>query len=205
MDELFTTLPIYPPESHVKGILVNEQGQRFINEDAYPGRISSYCLRQVGSRIFLLVDHAIFEQPSPLSRIGVAAVGESWGEIERELDMAEGSLVHTVELYSRFAARGEDPLFHKSAKWLKPLDEAPFAALACHLGEAFYPFFTLGGLRTLPTGEVLTPSGEPIPGLYAAGNVMAGVMGAGYPGAGATIGAAMTFGYLAGKHAAGRT
>jgi len=203
MDELFTTLPIYPPESHVKGILVNEQGQRFINEDAYPGRISSYCLRQVGSRIFLLVDHALFEQPSPLSRIAVAAVGESWDEIERELGMAQRSLVHTVELYSRFAARGEDPLFHKGAKWLKPLDEPPFAALACHLGEAFYPYFTLGGLRTRPTGEVLTPSGEPIPGLYAAGRTCCGLprWAEGYS-SGMSLGDCTFFGRLAGRTAA---
>jgi 3-oxosteroid 1-dehydrogenase len=49
---------------------------------------------------------------------------------------------------------------------------------------------------------VLRVDGSPIPGLYAAGNVMAGVTGAGYPGAGATIAAAMTFGWLAGRHAA---
>lgn len=203
MDELFTTLPIYPPESHVKGILVNEQGQRFINEDAYPGRISSYCLRQVGKRIFLLVDHAIFEQPTPLSRIGVAAVGETWEEIERELGMVAGSLVHTVELHNRFAARGEDPLFHKGAKWLKPLDEPPFAALACHLGEAFYPYFTLGGLRTRPTGEVLTPSGEVVPGLWAAGRTCCGLprWAEGYS-SGMSLGDCTFFGRLAGRTAA---
>jgi len=43
-----------------------------------------------------------------------------------------------------------------------------------------------------------------VEGLYAAGNVMAGITGPGYPGAGATIGTAMTFGFLAGEHAAGR-
>jgi len=203
MDELFTTLPIYPPESHVKGILVNQQGQRFINEDAYPGRISSYCLRQVGDRIFLLVDQAIFEQPTPLSRIQVAAVGETWQEIERELGMVPHSLVHTVELHNRLASRGEDPLFHKGAKWLKPLDEPPFAALACHLGEAFYPYFTLGGLRTRPTGEVLTPAGEVVGGLYAAGRTCCGLprWGEGYS-SGMSLADCTFFGRLAGRTAA---
>jgi succinate dehydrogenase/fumarate reductase flavoprotein subunit len=51
--------------------------------------------------------------------------------------------------------------------------------------------------------QVMGAAGKPIPGLYAAGNVMAGVTGAGYPGAGSTIAAAMTFGWLAGRHAAG--
>jgi succinate dehydrogenase/fumarate reductase flavoprotein subunit len=204
MDELFTTLPIYPPESHVKGILVNEQGQRFINEDAYPGRIAVHCLRQVGDRIFLLVDHALFQQPTELSRIEVAAVGESWEEVERELGMVEGTLVHTVRVHDRHAAKGEDPLFHKGAKWLKPLDEPPFAALACHLGQAFYPYFTLGGLLTRPTGEVLTPDGEAVPGLYAAGRTCCGLprSAEGYS-SGMSLADCTFFGRLAGRTAAG--
>jgi succinate dehydrogenase/fumarate reductase flavoprotein subunit len=204
MDELFTTLPFWPPESHVRGILVNERGQRFINEDAYPGRVASYCTRQIGDRIFLLVDHASFEQPTELSRISVAAVGESWEEVERELGMAKGCLTHSVHLYSRHAAKGEDPLFHKAAKWLAPLDEPPFAALACHIGQAFYPFFTLGGLSVRPTGEVLTPAGEPIPGLYAAGRNCCGLprWGEGYS-SGMSLGDCTFFGRLAGRTAAG--
>jgi succinate dehydrogenase/fumarate reductase flavoprotein subunit len=204
MDELFTTLPFWPPESHVRGILVNERGQRFINEDAYPGRVASYCTRQIGDRIFLLVDHASFAQPTELSRISVAAVGESWEEIERELGMVEGCLTHTVHLYNRHAAKGNDPLFHKGAKWLTPLEEPPFAALACHIGQAFYPFFTLGGLSVRPTGEVLTPAGEPIPGLYAAGRNCCGLprWGEGYS-SGMSLGDCTFFGRLAGRTAAG--
>jgi succinate dehydrogenase/fumarate reductase flavoprotein subunit len=203
MDELFTTLPFYPPESHVSGILVDGRGRRFINEDAYPGRIAHYCLRQVGDRIFLLVDHAIFEQPTPLSRIQVAAVGETWEEIERELGMPQGALVQSVALFNRFAARGEDPLFHKGAQWLKPLDEPPFAALACHIGQAFYPYFTLGGLWTRPTGEVLTPAGEAVAGLYAAGRNCCGLprWGEGYS-SGMSLGDCTFFGRLAGRAAA---
>jgi 3-oxo-5alpha-steroid 4-dehydrogenase len=203
MDELFTTLPFYPPESHIRGILVNERGQRFINEDAYPGRIATYCTRQVGDRFFLLVDDAIFEQPSELSRIEIAAVGGSWQEVEAELGLVAGTLVHTVELHNRYAARGEDPLFHKHAKWLKALDEPPFAALACHLGEAFYPFFTLGGLRTRPQGEVRRPDGEEIGGLYAAGRTACGLprSGEGYS-SGMSLGDCTYFGRLAGRSAA---
>jgi succinate dehydrogenase/fumarate reductase flavoprotein subunit len=203
MDELFTTLQIYPPVSHVKGILINERGQRFVNEDAYPGRVSAYCTRQPGDRIFLLVDDAIFAQPSELSRIEVAAVGESWESLERELGMREGSLVSSVESYNLQAARGEDPFFHKAAKWLKPLDEPPFAALACHIGQAFYPFFTLGGLRTLPTGEVLTANGEIVAGLYAAGRNCCGLprSAEGYS-SGMSLGDCTFFGRLAGRSAA---
>ncbi len=204
MDELFTTLPFYPPESHVKGILVNERGQRFINEDAYPGRVAIHCLRQVGDRIYLLVDDAIFEQPTELSRIEIAAVGGSWEEIERELGMVEGTLVSTVAVHNRHAARGEDPLFHKTAKWLKSLDEPPFAALACHIGQAYYPFFTLGGLHTRPTGEVLGVDDAVIAGLYAAGRTACGLprSAEGYS-SGMSLGDCTFFGRLAGRSAAG--
>jgi succinate dehydrogenase/fumarate reductase flavoprotein subunit len=187
----------------VKGILVNERGQRFINEDAYPGRIGVYCTRQVGDKIFLLVDDAIFGKPAPYSRIEVAAVGETWQEIEREIGMLPGALVETVERYNGYAAKGEDPVFHKTPKYLKPLDEEPFAALACHIGETFYPYFTLGGLHTQPTGEVLTPERQPIPGLFAAGRSCCGLprWAEGYS-SGMSLGDCTFFGRLAGKTAA---
>lgn len=204
MDELFTTLPFYPPESHVKGILVNEDGRRFINEDAYPGRVSVHCTRQGGDRIFLLVDDGIFEQPSELSRISVAAVEETWEDLEHSLGMGSGGLAETVEFYNHHAARGEDPSFHKVAKWLRPLDQPPFAALACHVGQAFYPFFTLGGLSTRPTGEVLTEGGEVVEGLYAAGRNCCGLprSAEGYS-SGMSLGDCTFFGRLAGHSAAG--
>ena len=206
MDELFVTLAFYPPESNVRGILVNEQGQRFVNEDAYPGRVATQCLRQMGEKIYLLTDESIFQQPSELSRMEVAAVGESWEEVERELGMVEGTLVNTVSTFNRYAAKGEDPLFHKHEKWLKVLDEPPFAAISMHPGEAFYPFFTLGGLSTRPTGEVLGQDGEPIAGLYAAGRACSGLpRSAEFYSSGMSLGDCTFFGKLAGKAAAEAT
>jgi 3-oxosteroid 1-dehydrogenase len=83
---------------------------------------------------------------------------------------------------------------------LGTIAKPPFYALEVHAGA----IGTKGGARTNERAQVLHVNGQPIPGLYAAGNVMAGVMGPGYPGAGSTIGAAMTFGFLAGRDAAGR-
>jgi 3-oxo-5alpha-steroid 4-dehydrogenase len=133
----------------------------------------------------------------------VAAVGESWEEIERELGMVDGTLVHTVEIFNRHAAKGEDPLFHKSPRWLKPLDQPPFAALACHIGQAYYPYFTLGGLSTRPSGEVLRPDGGSVPGLYAAGRTCCGLprWAEGYS-SGMSLGDCTFFGRLAGRAAA---
>ncbi|HEB91784.1 MAG TPA: FAD-dependent oxidoreductase [Deltaproteobacteria bacterium] len=203
MDELFLTLPFYPPESHVKGILVDEEGRRFVNEDAYAGRVAHFIAERGGNRFHLLVDDALFERPTEYSRIEIAAVGETWNEIERELDLPPDRLAATVDRYNRHARRGEDPDFHKDPAWLAPLETPPFAALACHLDQAYYPFFTLGGLRVRPTGEVLTAGGEIVQGLRAAGRAACGLprWGKGYS-SGMSLGDCTFFGRLAGRSAA---
>jgi predicted oxidoreductase len=61
---------------------------------------------------------------------------------------------------------------------------------------------TYAGIRTDENARALDASGQPIPGLYAAGNDMASIMGGNYPGAGITLGPALTFGYIAGRHLA---
>ena len=81
---------------------------------------------------------------------------------------------------------------------LGPLDTAPFYAVPVAIGV----MGTKGGPRTDADARVLHVSGQPIPGLYAAGNAMAGVTGRAYGGAGGTIGPAMVFGFRAGHHAA---
>ena len=205
MNEGFVTLPWYPPESLIKGIFVNERGQRFINEDCYHGRVSQHILQQAGNRIFLLQDHDTYAEPEfgKFSNISIAAAGETWAEVEKDLELPQGSLVSTVELYNRFAAEGSDPLFRKGRKWLKPLTTPPFVALDCRIDLCFYSHFTLGGLDTLPTGEVLNAERQPVPGLYAAGRTACGLprWGAGYS-SGMSLADATYFGRQAGLRAA---
>lgn len=203
MEQFFATKTFFPPESLVKGVFVNEQGQRFINEDAYHGRITQFALRQTNARVWLLLDNATFGRPEAFPAIPVAAVGETWAEVEAELGFPEGELQHTMESYNRGAAEGRDPLFHKQPEWLQPLIEPPFAALG--FGPQDYPAvtFTLGGLQTLPSGEVLDGTGAPVPGLYAAGRAACGIprWGDGYS-SGMSLGDSSFFGRQAGKSAA---
>ena len=203
MDEFFTTCPWIMPESLVKGIFVNERGQRFINEDCYHGRVSRAMFDQPGERAYLLVDNAIFERPIELARIDIAAVGATWEEIERELGLPEETLTATVRTFNRYAAEGHDPVFRKSPEWLRVLNEPPFAALELNFRTSYFSFFTLGGLNTLPTGEVLDRAGEPVPGLYAAGRATCGLprWGHGYS-SGMSLADSSFFGRMAGRQAA---
>ena len=206
MHEGFVSVPYYPPASLTRGIFVNAQGQRFINEDCYHGRVGYYCLQQPGQRVFLIAsaeDFGNYPEGSYLNAQFAGTTEESVEELESELALPPGSLQQTIAYYNAHAARGEDPLFHKSSEWLTPLS-LPLAAVDCSPGRGtFYPFFTLGGLDTKVTGEVLTPEGEVIPGLYAAGRTASGVprTAAGYC-SGISVGDASFSGRKAGRSAA---
>ncbi len=206
MHEGFVSLPFYPPASLTYGVLINAQGQRFINEDCYHGRVGAYVLRQQGDRVFLVFgyeDYGDYEQNSYLGAT-VAGTGETLAELETELGLPAGQLQHSVEFYNRHAEQGQDPLFHKASEWLKPIC-APYVALDCTPGRgAYFPYFTLGGLDTLPSGEVLTADGDIITGLYAAGRTACGIprRGEGYA-SGLSVGDATFSGRMAGLAAAG--
>jgi predicted oxidoreductase len=105
--------------------------------------------------------------------------------------------------YNACAERGEDPLFHKQPKYLRPLVEPPFGALDCSTSGSIFGVFTLGGLSVRASGEVLDPDGSSLVGLYAAGRCSAGLPREGRTYAsGLSIGDASFFGRLAGKSAA---
>jgi succinate dehydrogenase/fumarate reductase flavoprotein subunit len=199
MDEHFVTVVWYPPSSLTKGILVNEQGQRFINEDSYHGRCAAHAKRQ--RRAYLIADDAIFGYPE--SGLELIATEESIADLEGALKIPTGMLQNTVAIYNQNAARGEDPVFHKHASWLKPLDEPPFAAIECSYRIAPYMVFTLGGLKTRASGEVVTEDGNDVPGLYAAGRNACGIPRSswGYC-SGTSVADATFFGRIAGRSAA---
>ncbi|MDJ0869663.1 MAG: FAD-binding protein [Myxococcota bacterium] len=199
MDGALLTSPFYPPESLVKGILVNNRGRRYVAEDSYHSRSTIFSLDQPDGEVYLIADDACYEPPV----MGQELI-DAWDSIEamaKDLHLPE--LPDTVARYNENAARGEDPDFHKHPKWLKPLDAAPFAAVQCSLGKAWYTGFTLGGLRVSIDGEVLDAAGAAIPGLYAAGACASNIAqdGAGYS-SGTCIGEATYFGRRAGRHAA---
>jgi 3-oxo-5alpha-steroid 4-dehydrogenase len=193
------SLPFYPPHALLHGLLVNRYGQRFVNEDAYFGRIGEFALLRQDGAAWLLVDDSFYAPPR--AGMPLAATADSIEELERELGMPDGALCSSVELYNRHAERGEDPLFHKKKRWLRPLRAAPFGAIDCTVENALYAVFTLGGLHTRPSGEVLSPEGRAIPGLFAAGRTTSGVAAQGYS-SGISLADGTLFGREAGRSAA---
>ena len=105
----------------------------------------------------------------------LAGVEDTIEELEKSLGLPEGQLVHTFESYNRAAERGEDPVFHKASKYVTPLSNPPYAALDLSVDKSVWATFTLGGLDTKASGEVLGADGQVIPGLYAAGRASAGL------------------------------
>ena len=150
--------------------------------------------------------------PQDLFDSGLLTKADTLEALAQKLGMDAAQLALTVEQFNIQARLGKDPQFGRGETEhdryyadptvvpnpsLGPLDQAPYYALRCEPGD----LDTKGGLACDEHARVLDHNNEVIPGLYAAGNTSASAMGDTYPGAGATIGAAMTFGYLAAQHA----
>ena len=128
---------------------------------------------------------------------------------------ADGAeLERTVATFNTHARRGEDPEFqkgstsynrslgdpeHKPNPCVAPLERGPFYAVRLYVGD----LGTFAGLRTNEYAQVLNGNGQPIGGLYAAGNDAASIMGGNYPGGGITLGPAVAFGFIAARHMSG--
>ncbi|WP_333890507.1 FAD-dependent oxidoreductase [Mycolicibacterium gadium] len=191
------------PQQTVRGILVNGRGQRYVPEDMYSGRIGQLTLYHQDDTAYLIIDGDAQEEamaatsPTPFLKRPATWVCDSVAELEGEIGLPPGSLQATVTAYNEAATRGEDPLLHKKPEWLKPIG-TPVGAIDLRASCAG---FTLGGLLTTLESEVLHVSGEPIPGLYAAGRCTAGVAAWGYA-SGISLGDGSFYGRRAGRSAA---
>ncbi|MGY8805433.1 MAG: flavoprotein, partial [bacterium] len=83
-------MPITQPWGLKRGVMINAQGQRFVTEDTYYGRLGEQALLHNNGRAWLIVDDEIFEKPTYMDK--VSAVGETFSELESELELPPGSL-----------------------------------------------------------------------------------------------------------------
>lgn len=148
-------------------------------------------------------------------RQGYLLIGRSLAELAERAGIDPTGLAETVEKYNGYAATGIDAEFHKGENpydrsngdashgpnpCIGPISTPPFYAVKVYPT----PLATSLGLRTDSNANVLDTDGKPIIGLYACGADMSSAFGNQYPGAGAQLGPAMTFGYVAAFHVAGR-
>lgn len=211
-------------------IAVTHEGRRFTNEAASYHDFVHAMLGVAGQgqeepAFWLIADHraqrryglgAAPPAPMPLrawQRSGYLVSARTLQALAERLRMPAGSLEDTVARFNTWArtgldtdhGRGADPYdrangdaAHEPNPCLGPLERGPFHAVRVWPGD----IGTFIGLATAAHGEVLDANGAPIAGLYAVGNDAASFMGGSYPAAGITVGAAMVYGYLAGRRAA---
>jgi len=212
----------------VIGVLAD--GRRFVNEaNGYHDYVLAMLKavppdREVAS--WLICDHAFqrrypfgMSKPFPVPvwpyvRSGYLKRARTVERLAADCGIDPRGLAGTIAEYNRCARIGEDPAFgrgttpfnrgsgdpdHKPNPCVALIDQAPFYAIKVLPGS----FGTFAGLKTDALARVLSGDGAPIEGLYAVGNDQASVMGGHYPSGGINLGPAMTFGFVAGRHAAG--
>lgn len=198
LDRLEVGIPFTPPRSLVRGIVVNAEGKRFLNEDTYAGRLGQEFLLRQDGQVYFVHDDSTFA-------VNIAGYKPKWvaetaAELEEQIGLPTGSLQATLDRYNEFARAGADPDFHKAPEWVTPL-EPPYGVVDLRVEKSFYAPFTLGGLDTDPDSRVLDDAGEPVPGLFAAGRTTAGIATGGYV-SGISLGDGTFFGRRAGAAAA---
>lgn len=206
---------------------VNSAGRRFVNEGTSYHEFVRAMYRSHESvpsiPSYLICDRAFIDvwglglvlpgkRPrGHLIRDGYLVEAQSIPELAAKLQIDPATLAESVARFNKSAEVGEDAEFGKGSSEynryygdpekteghpnLGPINAAPFYAVRVYPGD----IGTASGLRTDADARVLDAGGQPIAGLYACGNDMASVMGGHYPGAGITLGPALTFGYCAGK------
>ncbi|MBD23977.1 MAG: flavoprotein [Candidatus Marinimicrobia bacterium] len=211
MDEAFFGVYFYPPESLTYGIFLNSSGERFVNEDSYGARIGHFCAQQHQQKVYLLVQNEDFAPSIYMDKLPVLAVADTFEELEKEAGFEPNTLSSTAKKYNGYVKGGFDEAFKKDPQWLKEICNPPYALIDYSFDLQRSPMysqktgplmFTLGGLETLKTGEVLDKNGAIIPKLFAAGRTTAGLprTGKGYS-SGMSVGDATFFGRMAGKSA----
>ncbi|MCL2536461.1 MAG: FAD-binding protein [Nocardiaceae bacterium] len=210
------------------GIFVNKDGQRFVNEYAPYDRLGRDVIAamedgSVTLPYWMIYDDRAGERP-PVGASNVSMVetekyvdaglwhtADTLEELAAKIGVPAENLVATVARFNAMAAndvdedfgRGEeayDRAFTGGGPALIPIEQGPFHAAAFGISD----LGTKGGLRTDTSARVLDTSGNPIQGLYAAGNTMAAPSGYVYPGGGNPIGTSMLFSHLAAMDMTGK-
>ena len=181
-------------------ILVNHDGVRFANEMQTRDKLSEAILAQTGKSAFLIFDQSVRESLAAIenySQQGLLTTAGSASDLAQTLKLPVSTFVETMDKYQEYQTTGEDLEFgRKEDEMPQPLTQAPFYAIEVE------PVLhhTMGGIKINSNAEVVNKSGNPVPGLYAAGEVTGGVHGGNRLG-GNAVTDIIVFGQIAGTSA----
>ena len=157
-------------------ILINEEGQRFIDEVGTRDVVSAAEIAQTGSYSWLVVDQAMVDASSVIQgyiKKGYTVTGSTYEELGEAMGVDAAAFAETMEKWNGYVEAKNDPDFGRTS-FANPLNTAPYYAVKVTAGV----HHTMGGLKINANTEVLNEKGEVIPGLFAAGEVTGGVHGA---------------------------
>ena len=180
-------------------ILVNANGERFIDEVGTRDVVSAAEIAQPGSYSWLIVDQAMADASSVIQgyiKKGYTKTGATYEELAKELDIDPATFANTMETWNGYVEAKNDPDFGRTS-FANPLNNGPYYAIKVTAGV----HHTMGGVTINSATEVLKEDGTVIPGLFAAGEVTGGVHGANRLG-GTAVADFVVFGRIAGESAA---
>ena len=180
-------------------ILVNANGERFIDEVGTRDVVSAAEIAQPGSYSWLIVDQAMADASSVIQgyiKKGYTKTGATYEELAKELDVDPAAFANTMETWNSYVEAKNDPDFGRTS-FANPLNNGPYYAIKVTAGV----HHTMGGVTINSATEVLKEDGTVIPGLFAAGEVTGGVHGANRLG-GTAVADFVVFGRIAGGSAA---
>ena len=157
-------------------ILVNANGERFIDEVGTRDVVSAAEIAQPGSYSWLIVDQAMVDASSVIQgyiKKGYTVTGATYEELGKAMGVDAAAFAETMEKWNGYVEAKNDPDFGRTS-FANPLNTAPYYAVKVTAGV----HHTMGGLKINANTEVLNEKGEVIPGLFAAGEVTGGVHGA---------------------------
>ncbi len=164
-------------------IIVNKYGQRYVNEDYHSDTVGKLFQGQEDGLSWQIFDNQSIEAVSEDNREKLVEAN-SIEELAEKAGILQFGLVNTVNRWNQYAAKGEDPEFHKKGNTVKPL-AAPFYAYQMPWTIALVVQY--GGMKVDENCQVISVHGEPIPRLYAAGIDTGGWLGRNYPGSGHAV------------------
>lgn len=181
-----------------RGMLVDKRGLRIVDEAAYSNWVGRAIWTMSPEKAYLVMDDEMAQDLDPLfgSTMEIVASADTIEELARALDLEEATLANTMKRYNELAEAGDDADFHKDPAFLAPLVKAPFHAVNMDATQA--SFHSLGGLKINEKAEVISVSGDVIPGLYSAGRNACAIFG-NYYGSGSSIAEGLMFGRFAGQ------